>query len=416
MSRCGAPIHQKREMIPFEKALANILKDVPTLPSETVALSESHGRVLFDDVRARENQPASPLSSRDGYAFRAKEDMTLHLEITGEVRAGGTTIDEVKEGEAVRIFTGAPLPKGADSVLMQEDASFKDEKLVISTGYPRGKYVRQIGSDCQIGELMLKKGTRLNGAHLALLASLGVIQLSVLRQPTVGFLVNGDEIVAPGTYPCPPGAIRNSNKAAIENLINEAGGRPIYMGVVGDDAKALAQVFKEAPPLDLLITIGGASVGDYDYVLQTAIDDGYEIAFSRIALKPGKPTIFGRKGKTRLIGLPGNPVSCIVVFQLLAKPLILSLAGATEVHMAQSSALLASDEKKEKSRRYFLPGTLRSGNDGLLEALPSRHRESSALASLAEARVLIVLPEGQDFIAKGSTVDILHLDRKEVAR
>ena len=416
MSLHGAPIHQKRKMIPFEEALAAVLTEVPTLPGETVQLNDALHRVLACHIKARENQPATPLSSRDGYAFKGNERELLRLTIVGETRAGGTPIPELSEGQGARIFTGAPLPQGADTVLMQEDASFEGEKLIIAEGYPKGKYVRQVGSDCEVGELMLKEGTRLNPAHLALLASLGIVSVPVYTKPTVGFLVNGDEIIAPGTYPCPPGAIRNSNRPAVENLIREAGGRAIYLGTIGDCPKALEKAFKELPPLDLLITIGGASVGDYDHVLQTAINQGYDVAFSRIALKPGKPTIFGKKENTRLIGLPGNPVSCIVVFQLLVRPFLLSLSGASEITMASSSAFLASDEKKEKSRRYFLPGTLRSRDDGTMEAIPSRHRESSALASLAEANVLIVLPEGLDFVARGSEVSILHFDRKEVAR
>ncbi len=415
MSLRGAAIHQKREMISFESAQEIMLKKLPQLQEETVPLASAKDRVLARDIKAREDQPAKPLSSRDGYTFKASPDgQQLLLTIAGESRAGGSPQEELAEGTATRIFTGAPLPLGADTVLMQEDTVTEDGKLVIEAGYPSGKYVRTVGSDCKCGDLMLKAGTTIQPAHLALLASLGVIHIPVTRKPTVGFLVNGDEIVSPGTFPCPAGSIRNSNKIAVENLIIEAGASPIYLGSIGDSQEALRKVFAQAPPVDILLTIGGASVGDYDYVLQTAIDEGYEIAFSRIALKPGKPTIFGIKGNKRLIGLPGNPVSCIVVFQLLVRPLLRALAGANEFHLASSKAVLLADEKKEPLRRYFLPGQLKVTEEGKMAAIPSRFRESSALGSLAEATVLIVLPEGVDFIKAGKEVIVLHLDRKEV--
>jgi len=413
------PAHEDslRPMLTYEDALAAVLASAEPLPPEAVPLGEAVGRCLADDVRAPEDQPATALSSRDGYAFATPSDdacYPLRFPLTAEERAGAATFVPLHHGHAARIFTGAPLPAGADTVLMQEDAEFDDGALVVRRPYPAGRFVRPPASDCRRGDVLLRRGTRIEPAHVGLLASIGCTSPSVHRRPVVAYFVNGDELIPAAAPSCPPGKVRDANGPALHALRVEAGAQPVDLGTASDDRPDVRRRMAEAPRCDVLVTVGGASVGDYDHVLMAAAELGYDIGFSRVALKPGKPTIFG-VGPPRLIVLTGNPVSCVVVFRLLVRPLLLKLAGAAKYVPATSRALLATDERKEPSRRYFLPGRCEATADGLPHAFPAERRESSALASLAEATVLIVLPEGQSSVRAGTAVTVVHLDHPEVA-
>mgnify|MGYP006285226965 FL=1 len=439
-----AALHNSREMIPFDRARELLLEQCKTTDSELIPLSEAVDRILFTDVLAKEDRPSRDLSSRDGYAFKASDGSIApgscdnpsiapgscdiggkksecgtseSRVLVGEVRAGGNPIDLKANGlknSAVRIFTGAPLPLGMDTVLMQEDASVEGNRLSIPDHYPRDAFVRKAGSDLQKGERIIEKGTRLNPGHLGILASEGALFVEAYKKPRVAYFISGDEVVDAASQPCPEGKVRNSNAWIVDSLIKEAGGVPLYLGCIEDSDKALRETFARAPSCDLLLSIGGASVGDYDYVLPTAMDMGYEIVFSRIALKPGKPTIFGVKEGQSFIGLPGNPVSCFVVFKLLLRPFLLKSGGARNIDFQKSKAFLQGEEKKEKSRRYFMPGRIEESPQGQFLAMPSKRRESSSLSSLSEARVLLVLPEGRSKMEKGEAVEVVHLDRLEV--
>ena len=291
--------------------------------------------------------------------------------------------------------------------------------LILQEPYGKNRFVREPGCDCLKGDVLIQKGTRIRAEHTGLLASLGIVAIKVKKKPQVAFLITGDELVCATSTTVPPGMIRNSNLYLIANLIKEAGGDPVYLGTISDKREVLLYTMKNASDCDILVTVGGASVGDYDYVLSCAEELEYDMQFSRIALKPGKPTLFGIaednptennkvQGNKLFVGLPGHPVSAAVIFNLMVKPLMSIIEGVRDWNHRTSTAVLAEDETKEVSRQYFLPGTIED-TDGKVAAIPSPFRHSSSLQSLTESKVLIVLPAGTDFLEKGSEVTVYHI-------
>jgi len=412
-----------RKPIPYTEAYDQVLKSGIEFAktklsnnNEIVSIEDGRDRILASDIKSKETLPKLPLSERDGYTFAAPAGDTrfpVTLNLKDEIRAGIVCGDKCTENEAFRIFTGAPLPEGSNTVLMQEFAEVKTcedgkKQLIIANPYKEGQFVRPIGCDCKEGDVLIKKGSKIRSEHIGLLASLGITYISVKKKPGVAFLVTGDELVCHTSSTVPAGKIRNSNIKLIENLIKAGGGNPVYLGTVSDDRQVLLNTMKGGKGCDLLITVGGASVGDYDFVLSCAEELDYDMRFSRIALKPGKPTLFGVSKETLFIGLPGHPVSAAVIFNLLARPLMAILEGKTGIEHKTSTAFLDTDETKEETRQYFLPGTVEE-IDGKPVATPSPYRHSSSLQSLTESTVLISLPTGKTHIEKGSKVTVFHI-------
>jgi len=383
------------QLLPVDEALQRLLAGVEPLGSEQVSLAEAVGRVLASDLHARRTQPPFPASAMDGYAVRAEDIATLpaYLRPAGESVAGKRFSGTLQPGEAVRIFTGAPLPEGADTILLQEDAIVhEDGRIEATEATARGRHIRKAGLDFSEGEKLLTAGRVLDAAALALAAAANHPVLDVARTPVVAILATGTELVAPGATPGPDQIVA-SNTYAIMALVQQAGGRSIDLGIVSDDLGALDDGIRRAREsgADILVTLGGASVGDHDLVKDALGAAGMELDFWKIAMRPGKPLMYGRLGELRVLGLPGNPVSSIVCGHLFLKPLVAALTGQVYEHDIRS-AVLGTPIGANESRRDYVRAVVASAehHGDQLVATPFPTQDSSMLKTLAEANALII--------------------------
>lgn len=383
------------QLLPVDEALQRLLAGVEPLGSEQVSLAEAVGRVLASDLHARRTQPPFPASAMDGYAVRAEDIATLpaYLRPAGESVAGKRFSGTLQPGEAVRIFTGAPLPEGADTILLQEDAIVhEDGRIEATEATARGRHIRKAGLDFSEGEKLLAAGRVLDAAALALAAAANHPVLDVARKPVVAILATGTELVAPGATPGPDQIVA-SNTYAIMALVQQAGGRSIDLGIVSDDLGALDDAIRRAREsgADVLVTLGGASVGDHDLVKDALGAAGMELDFWKIAMRPGKPLMYGRLGELRVLGLPGNPVSSIVCGHLFLKPLVAALTGQVYEHDIRS-AVLGTPIGANESRRDYVRAVVASAehHGDQLVATPFPTQDSSMLKTLAEANALII--------------------------
>ncbi|WP_075822701.1 molybdopterin molybdotransferase MoeA, partial [Roseomonas sp. TAS13] len=307
-------------MIPVSEALRRILDALPPVPAETVSLPEAWNRVLAAPVAARLTQPPADVSAMDGYAVRAAEAVEgASLAVTGAAPAGHPFAGTVGPGEAVRIFTGGFVPEGADGILLQEDATAEGARVTVRETVRPGRWIRRRGLDFAAGEELLSPGRRLTARDIGLAAAANHPWLAVHRRPRIGILATGDEIALPGD-PLPPGGIVSSNAHALAALVRGAGGDPVILPIVADDSTAIAMAARAAEGCDLLATTGGASVGEHDLVQSALGPQGFALDFWRIAMRPGKPLIWGHLRGVPLLGLPGNPVSALVCGVLFLRP------------------------------------------------------------------------------------------------
>ncbi len=397
-------------MIPVEEALARITGALTPLPAESVALTAARGRVLAEDVVSRRTQPPVAVSAMDGYAVRAADVANVPAELIqiGESAAGRGFDGAVAAGQTVRIFTGAPVPDGADCVIMQEDTKAEGERIVVDLAGAPGKHIRPAGLDFQEGEAGLKRGHLLSARDIGLAAAMNVPWLKVTRRPRVALLATGDELVRPGE-PIGESQIVSSNSLSLAALVESLGGAAIDLGIAQDNADSLKAMAAGAQGADLLVTLGGASVGDHDLVQSVLGQEGLAVDFWRIAMRPGKPLIFGKLGDTPMLGLPGNPVSALVCGLVYLRPALLTLLGATDTDLPQSQAVLASELPANDHRQDYLRARL-GQEDGRLVATPFGKQDSSMLSRLAAADCLIVRPPHDPPIAAGDTVAIVPLD------
>jgi molybdopterin molybdotransferase len=399
-------------LMPVADALAAVLAGAEPLPEEMVALDAAYHRVLARDVAARRTQPPQAMSAMDGYAVRAADaaQVKTRLKVIGEVAAGRPFERAVGAGEAVRIFTGGVIPEGADAVVIQEDTEVDGSTITITEAAAKGRHLRPAGVDFNKGDVLLAKGTRLADRDLSLAAGMNYPELPVRRRPKVAILATGDELVMPGE-PLSPGQIVYSNGYALRALARAEGADTIDLGVAADTVDATTDGIRRAREAgaDILVTTGGASVGDHDLVKRSLEVEGVAIAFWRIAMRPGKPMMNGRLGAMRVIGLPGNPVSSYVCGFLFLVPLIRALSGRATIHHRRETALLGRNVLANDQREDYLRARLEERADGALIATPVNHQDSSLLANLAAARALVIRAPFAPAAGAGSPCDILRL-------
>jgi molybdopterin molybdotransferase len=398
--------------MPVADALSAVLAGAEPLPEEMIALDEAHRRVLARDVAALRTQPPQAMSAMDGYAVRSADasHVAARLKVIGEVAAGRPFERAVGAGEAVRIFTGGVIPDGADAVIIQEDTVTEGDGITITEAAIAGRHIRPAGVDFRQGDVLLAAGSRLTDRDLSLAAGMNYPHLPVRRRPKVAILATGDELVMPGETPG-PGQIVYSNGYALRALARDEGGQTIDLGIAADTLEATTDGIRRARDLgaDVLVTTGGASVGDHDLVKRSLEAEGVAMAFWRIAMRPGKPMMHGRLGAMRVIGLPGNPVSSYVCGFLFLVPLIRALSGRSAVRHVSQTALLGGDVAANDLREDYLRARLQARADGALIATPVNHQDSSLLGNLAAARALVIRAPFAPAAAEGSVCDILRL-------
>jgi molybdopterin molybdotransferase len=399
-------------MVPVEEALEIVLREAPALPFEEVTLEESLSRVLAEDVVSDLELPPFDRAGMDGYALRAADvaGAPAALEVIGEVRAGQWPDLTVGPGQAVRIMTGAPIPPGADSVQQVEMTQPLDEfRVTIRAPVAPGANVAPRGSEVRVGDVVLARGRVIDPAAIAVLASAGKARVLVARRPVVALLVTGDEIVEVSATPG-PAQIRNSNGPAVAAQARLAGAAVRLLGVAPDRQDAIAEALRGGIGADVLVVSGGVSAGDYDLVEPALLELGATFLFTKVAVKPGAPLVFGRCGATLVFGLPGNPVSAQVTFDLFVRPALLRMQGATVVSRPRVAVVLEAAVRNRSGRKSHLPARVRS-EGGRLVARPLRSMGSGDLAAHARANALVVIEADRLQVAAGETAEALLLGR-----
>ncbi|MGI9452473.1 MAG: molybdopterin molybdotransferase MoeA [Geminicoccaceae bacterium] len=401
-------------MISVEEALTRITAAFEPLPSEWVALSNARGRVLAKDLIADRDQPHQAISAMDGYAVRAS-DLTsgeATLTMVGAAPAGGRFEGAVEPGQTVRIFTGGPLPSGADAVAIQENAEANGDSILIKGAIDPGTFVRPAGLDIKKGEVTLKAGTVLTARDLGLAAILNQVWLPVKRRPRIALLATGDELVRPGE-PLGPDHIVTSNSITLSAMIEAWGGTAIDLGIIADEADAFSEVMPDLVDVDLIVTLGGASVGERDLVRQSLGDEGLTLEFWKIAMRPGKPLMFGQLNGVSLLGLPGNPVSSGVCAVLFVRAIMNCLQGL-DPNPPEIPAVLGVDLGANDQRQEYLRATSRWRDDGVLEVTPSTRQDSAMFALFARADCLVKRRPFAKNAAKGSHVTVIPLSPSKI--
>jgi molybdopterin molybdotransferase len=396
-------------MISVEDAVARIVAAFAPLEAETIEIGKAAGRVLADDAVAKLNQPPSSVSSMDGYALRASDAVKpgVTLDVVGTSPAGHPFDGKVGAGQAVRIFTGGVVPDGADTIVIQEDTSAAESRVTLNITAAPGRHIRVAGLDFKAGEALAKTGHRLTARDLSLIAAGDVALVKVRRRPKIAVAATGDELSLPGA-PRKPGGIVASSGYALSAMIARWGGEAVDLGILPDTQEAVASIADHAKHADLIVTLGGASVGEHDLVQKALGPRGFELDFWKIAMRPGKPLIFGRLGKTPLLGLPGNPVSTLVCALLFLKPAIATMLG-TKDETPVVAAKLATSLKENDTRQDYIRARIEI-RDGEQFVEPFGVQDSSMLSSLARADALIVRPPHAPAEAAGATVSILPLE------
>jgi len=401
-------------MISVAEAIQIVRQQTHTLPTDQVSLPHALGRVLAQDIVADSDLPPFDRSQMDGYAVRAVDAQAapVRLRIVGESAAGRGWHNQLEEGQAVRIMTGAPVPEGADSVQQVELAhELKDGTVVeLLENVEAGKSIVRRGAEIQAGETVLTAGTMINAAMMAVLAAFGYANVNVFRRPRVAVLATGTELVSVDQKPGQD-QIRDSNNYSIAAYAELAGGVVERQPLTGDETSLLKnQIAKAAESCDLIVTSGGVSVGVYDLTKAALRELDAELFFERVALRPGKPTVFARlPNGTLAFGLPGNPVSVAVTFNLFARTSLLAMQGATEPALKRETAVLARKVKGNADRESYLPVQLTTNDDGELIAFPLKWGGSSDFVAFALTTALAIVPAGTKAVEAGSLVNVVRL-------
>ncbi|MCP8893345.1 molybdopterin molybdotransferase MoeA [Shinella daejeonensis] len=400
-------------LLPVADALDRLLADAaPVARTERIALADAEGRILAEDLAARLTQPPFDNSAMDGYAVRHADiaEPGSVLRVVGQAAAGHFFEGTAGPGEAVRIFTGAPLPAFADTVLLQEDAErLEDGRIRTTFVTAKGRHIRRRGQDFTEGETVLQTGQRLDAGRLTVAAAMNHPAVVVRARPRVALLATGDELVAVGTTPG-PGRIIASNSFGVAAIARAAGAEVIDLGIVADDRGALLAAVGQVRDLgiDVLVTLGGASVGDHDLVQPVLREAGMELDFWRIAMRPGKPLMVGRMAGVRVVGLPGNPVSSLVCSTLFLEPLVRRLAGLPPLDRLRR-AVTATPLRQNEHRQDYMRASLSRTPSGEWAATPFDKQDSSMMKDFARSDALIVRPPFAPPAAAGEACDILLL-------
>jgi len=397
--------------MPYEEALSIVLSHCPTLPTEKVYLLDALGRVLAEDVVAEEDRPSFDNSAMDGYAIHWEDikDAPVELLVVGEIPAGAEETFELPRGCAVKIFTGAPIPKGATAVVPVEYTEAKNGKVLIKEAFKEGANIRRKGEELKTGEIVLQKGTFLRHYEVGLLASLNKVQVEVSRKPRVAVLSTGDEIKDLGEPITKPSQIRTSNGYTLMAGISLAGGEPHYLGIVPDEPDRLKKALSKLEDYDVFITTGGVSMGDRDYIKTLVEDVGVKVHFHKVRIKPAKPILFGtyKEGKGLFFGIPGNPVSCVMAFDLIVKPALLKMQSAKDYMPKTLWAKLKRDfSRRDPERREFVRAFLSlEGQDLVCDFSPKL--QSHMLTSYVGANCYMVVREGVKELKGGELVEVV---------
>ncbi|UCF31453.1 MAG: molybdopterin molybdotransferase MoeA [bacterium] len=405
-------------MIRVAQARTLILESITVLGAEVLALDDCLHRVLAEPLCARRDVPPRDNSAMDGFALTAEategacDSSPVTLPITRTIRAGDRPGPPVAMDEAVRIMTGAPVPAGVDAVVPVEDTYVEAENLHLTSPVKRGANIRRAGEDITCEEEILPAGRSLRPADLGLVASQGIAQLKVHRRPEVAILATGDEVVSLGEVPH-EAQIFSSNSHALIALVRECGAIPRQLGIARDDPGHLAAMIEEGLQSDVLVTTGGISMGDYDYLKDVFGRVGVEVLFWKVAQKPGKPMTFGiREGKP-IFALPGNPVSATLSFELYVRPALRKMMGHTRLFRPTVRAVLEEEIRKKPGRRNFIRGVVQRKKDGILYASTTGEQGSGILRSMSAANGIIILPEEAEKAEAGQRVEVYLLDSEE---
>jgi molybdopterin molybdotransferase len=397
-------------MISVDEARARILAGLRPMPAEIVALANAWNRVTAEPVIARLTQPPSDVSAMDGYALRAADGgLRASLRVIGAAPAGHPFEGSVGPGETVRLFTGSVVPAGADAILLQEDAERTGDLVVVTEAVAAGRHIRRAGQDFSAGDVVLPAGRKLTARDIGLAAAANHPWLNVHRQPRVAILATGDEIAMPGE-PIPTGGIVSSNSHALAALVRAMGGDPTVLPIAQDTREAVAAAADQVAGFDLLVTTGGASVGDHDLVISGLQTRGLVVDFWQIAMRPGKPLLFGRMGAVPVLGLPGNPVSAIVCSALFLLPALALMQGLPAGPPPTVSAMLGVALKQNDHRADHLRATVASDEQGRLVVTPFPVQDSAMLRRLALADALVLRAPHAPELPAGAEVTVIRLD------
>ena len=395
-------------MLSVDEAVAVILNGAEPLGAESVGLDGLAGRIAAAHVKAQLTQPPFSASAMDGYAVRFEDAKPgACLAVIGEAPAGAIFEGAVGKGETVRIFTGGVVPDGADHVVIQEEVTRDGDAIAINARQEKPRNIRAAGGDFKKGDTLVTAGETLHEIDGAILAAANVAELQVFRRPVLALFSNGDELVEPGAT-VGAGKIINSNHYALCAMIERWGGKAAYLGCAPDDEKAIAGFFEKAKRADIAVPVGGASVGDYDCVKSAFACAGGELGFEKVAVKPGKPTWFGRLGATRVVGLPGNPASAIVTLALFIRPLLRRLAGGEAGKAPTVNGVLARPLAANGAREAYLRAKVRQ-DGGVWRATPAADQDSSLLSPFRTANALIKRPVHAPAAAVGDAVELVWL-------
>jgi molybdopterin molybdotransferase len=398
-------------VIPVEQAQARVLEAAKPTGVELIMLVDAHGRTLAEPIIARRTQPPADMSAMDGYAVRAVDapEPGATLTVIGESPAGAPFTGEVRAGQAVRIFTGGEVPPGADTIVLQEDVDRNGDQVQLNEAAEVSRHIRRAGLDFRSGETTIPTGTVMTPGQLSLAAGMNIVWVRAARRPRVAILATGDEIKLPGDE-LGPGQIIGSSGVGIAAYVRDCGGDPLMLDVAKDDEGALISAARQAVGADILVTLGGASVGDHDLVQSALAKEGLNVDFWRIAMRPGKPLMFGALGDQMVLGLPGNPVSTMVCAHLFLGPAIRQMLGRADTAPPVTYARLKTPMNANDRRQDYVRARMTAEQEHGFAVEPFRVQDSSMMSVYASANALIVRPPHADAVQQGDLVQVLPMD------